>query len=162
MSSIFRSAFLVLAICAGVLASGAQRASAQSLSCETIQAIADIGHDLILGGIDARVAGTQVRLTRRKDLVIHGVESLSVSGCVATLRFGVTLKRDIRRDAHGTVEVRGNVAVTPLRPGAFRVCITSPRVTDVDLSRTTEVGEFFYERFANWFIPEGTCTDVSL
>ncbi|WP_437996898.1 hypothetical protein WMF26_39125 [Sorangium sp. So ce185] len=124
----------------------------EPLPCESVGLLGTAFHDDLLERVDAVAAG--IRLddlgpAGNKTLVIHGAEDVSVSGCELTARLGATLHRRLRRDAHGTVTVRITLKVLPLDGSSFDVHLSNPRVIDVDLSRTTAIGEAIYRAIAN-------------
>jgi hypothetical protein len=127
----------------------------QSINCPQLEQFGRIFQSQLLTEINRRVAGETHRINRRKSLRINRIQDISFSGCRVTVRANVTLKRKIRRDAHGTVTMRGNV--TSFNPAAQRVCYSNVQVTNVNLSRTLRIGERFYRWVANKVLPNGGC-----
>jgi len=153
-----RSTALAVAVALSVLTVGARPASAEELSCRVVEAIATGAPDVVLELIDEHVGGTEVRLTPRKRLVIHGAERIvAASGCRVTIDFAVTLERRLRRDAHGTARVQATVGVRRVDPANVEICFSDPKVLDLELSRTSAIGELAYTGVANRFMPENAC-----
>ena len=71
------------------------------------------------------------------------------------VRANVTLKRKVRRDAHGTVKMQARVSSLDL--AQRKICYDSARVTDVNLSRTLGIGERVYKWVANIVLPNRGC-----
>lgn len=102
--------------------------------------------------VNGQVQGFSYKISDRKRLVVNGVESLSGTNCSIRAKLDVTLKRKIRRDAHGSVTVKGTLAV---RNG--KICVANTSVADVDLSNTLNLGEAVYKLVANKAIPNNLC-----
>jgi hypothetical protein len=126
-------------------------------------------HDEVQRRINDALAGVDVPVGVRdgKELRIHGVETLSFSGCRASMKLDVTLRRPgIRRDAEGTIVIRGdvvpvrrNVLVDEIIDGVKtgevwqhedQVCLRDMDVADINLSNLTDaIGEPIIEWFAD-------------
>lgn len=102
--------------------------------------------------INAEVQGFSYKISDRKRLVVNGVDAVSGSNCNLRATLDVTLKRKIRRDAHGTVVVKGTLAVRD-----NKICVVNPSVADVDLSNTLNIGEGVYKLVANKALPKNLC-----
>lgn len=95
----------------------------------------------------------------------QGLRSLSFDGCRIEIVAEVTLERRIRRNAHGTVTLSGDMSLSLWDDGGgdtyLQVCIDDPRVTDVDLSRSTPIAEGIYRRAFDQKLRDGgsICTD---
>ena len=92
------------------------------------------------------------KISALKTLVIKDVEAISGVNCNLNATLGVTLQRKLRRDAHGTITMKGS-----MRFEAGKICITDPHVTDVSLSYTLEIGEAVYKLIANKVLPNSLC-----
>lgn len=103
--------------------------------------------------INSQVAGYSYKISDRKTLVINSVQSVSGTECHINAVANVTLKRKLRRDAHGTVSMKGDVYLG----NGLKLCIANPRVTDVSLSNTLEIGESIYQWVANKVLPNDLC-----
>jgi hypothetical protein len=134
----------------------ANGATAQALDCGSVEEFGNNFSNIILNQVNNRVAGTSKRINRRKTLRINRVESLSFSGCTVYTKANVTLKRKIRRDAHGHVRMKATVSSF----NGNRVCLRSPRVTSVSLSRTLKIGEAVYRWVANKILPQSICFNI--
>lgn len=88
-------------------------------------------------------AGEEIRVSKRKTLVVNWVQSVSGSYCEVMIETNVTLRRKVRRDAHGTMTLVGQLALVDGDP-----CIVDTRIEDFSLSHTLVIGEFFYEKMA--------------
>lgn len=155
-----RAIFLCLALPLALAASFIGRAEAQTITdCRVIQTLGGVVAGSYGDVIDAEVAGTSYRINRRKTLRLHGVEGIRFSGCTAQVDLDVTLRRRIRRNAHGTISVAADVRLLQLDRDnrAATVCIYNPRVTRVRLSHTTGLGEAVYRWVANLALPGGGC-----
>ena len=128
---------------------------AQGINCRVVEALGTSLRPQILAEINRQVSGTSYRINRRKTLRINRVEDIGFSGCRLTARTNVTLKRRIRRDAHGTVTLQADIPSFSLP--ARQVCYANARVTDVNLSRTLRIGEGVYKWVANKVLPSGGC-----
>lgn len=104
------------------------------------------------GLLDNIVAGKTVKLTKRKKLVIRGVDWVSGTNCNITTKLDVKLKRKIRRDATGSIKIGGQLY---MNGGDF--CIKNAKVKSINLSHTTGLGERIYKWVANKVIPNNTC-----
>ena len=132
---------------------------AQSLDCQQLEQFGRAFQPQLLAAINSNVAGTSYEINRRKDLEIHQVEGISFDGCRVTTQVRVTLERKIRRDAHGVVTLRGDVA--SFSPATRQVCYRNAKVINVNLSRTLRIGEGFYKWVANKVLPDGGCLGLS-
>lgn len=128
-------------------------AQAQSVSCAVVEALGRPMIPTIVNEINSSVAGTSHRISRRKSLLIHRTRSLGIEGCQVNASFDVTLRRKIRRNAHGQFRIAANV-VSVARD---RICLSNVRVTNINLSRTLRIGEAVYRGVANRAIPNNQC-----
>ncbi len=131
--------------------------AAAQLNCRTVEALGNgVLHDRIVSVLRDRVRNSgEIRISRGKKLQLEQLESLKFSGCRATTVVRVTLKRKIRRDARGTVQVAANVDAN-----VNEICLNKPRVEDVRLSHTLRIGEAVYRFVANKMLPRPTCFQV--
>lgn len=104
--------------------------------------------------LNNQVAGYSERISRRKRFVVHGIDSIYLDGCNVVVNINATLKRKIRRDAHGIVTVAGNLSYDNYNK---TWCVQNIRITKMKLSRTLRIGERIYTRFANKNIPNQIC-----
>jgi hypothetical protein len=111
----------------------------RALSCDGFS-MADADATFIANN---RLAGREHRVSPRKTLVINSVESISGSDCDVVMEATVTLQRRIRRDAQGTMRLAGRLVLDN-----GNMCIVAATVTDLRLSNTLFVGEFFYKLLA--------------
>lgn len=130
---------------------------AQVLSCSQLEVFFNAFRPQILEQINAQAAGASHRISSRKQLIIHRVDSIRLEGCQMTAVANVTLKRKVRRDAHGTVTLRADISADP---AARQVCYRNPHVTDVSLSHTLGIGERVYGWVANKVLPAGDCMNL--
>lgn len=141
---------------------GSETAQAQTtLSCDQIESIVAAANPLLVARFNESFAGYEKKLNRRKTLRINHLESFYTDGCSASMDLNVTLKRKIRRDATGTVEVHGTLSATLLDAHNATVCLSNPEIVDMDLSHTTELGEEFYELRGNGKLPDSACHTIS-
>lgn len=127
-----------------------------ALDCNRVESLGNSASNFILQQINQEIAGTSTKLTRRKTLVIHGASRLSFRGCQLRSTLGVTLKRKVRRNAVGTVNITANVS--SIRFG--RICLTGVRVRNVNVSRTGIIGESVFRMVANIAIKNNQCFRV--
>jgi hypothetical protein len=123
-------------------------APARALDCDGF----DIPDEVAAALISPQIAGKEHEISKRKTLVIHGLESISGSECNFRAVVDVTLKRKIRRDASGTVVLKGQLHID-----GGQICISNASVADVDVSNTLNIGEEFYEWVANAALPTNIC-----
>ena len=116
----------------------------------------------ILVDINRDYAGMTERISRRKSFTLTRATELTFTGCKMRIRFDAEMRRKIRRDASGTVDVvatmrnlRFNAAT---RTG--RACVKDAAVDDVTLSNTLRIGEFSYKTIANRVMEKPTCFDL--
>ncbi len=128
-------------------------ASAQPADCDLVQNVGRGANDFILEQINSQVAGTRERISRRKTLILREAESVSFNGCAMTLDIRATLKRRVRRNAHGRIRMRASVSRFTNR----EICLSNVRVADIRFSRTARIGERFYRRAANRAVPNNQC-----
>jgi hypothetical protein len=115
----------------------------QALTC-TDTSMLDEG---VRNHLNDLVAGTTYKIGPAKKVVIHSVESIVGNGeCDVLVKANITLKRAIRRDAHGTMTLFGK-----LDTSNGQVCITNAKAVDFDLDRTLDVGENAYTLMAPYF-----------
>lgn len=112
----------------------------------------DIPDEVAVELINPQIAGLEHKVSDRKTLVVHGLESISGSECNFRAVVDVTLERKIRRDASGTVVLKGE-----LHLDGDRICISNASVADVDVSHTLNLGEQVYEWVANSALPSNLC-----
>lgn len=137
-------------------------ARADELTCGEIDFLGALFDARIEAELDEQVAGTSKRINRRKRLVINHIQDVRVDGCRITVVANVTLKRKIRRDARGTVTLKGNVTVDNLGGSVFDLSFSNVRVTDVSLSNTLRIGEAVYRWVANIVLPNSRSVRVEL
>jgi hypothetical protein len=126
-------------------------------------------HDDVLRRIDGALAGVDVPVGIRdgKELHINSVDTLSFSGCRASMKLDVTLRRPgVRRNAEGSIVIRGdvvpvlrNILVDEIIDGVKTgevwqheeaVCLRNMDVADITLSNLTDrIGEPIIEWFAD-------------
>lgn len=124
-----------------------------SVNCNSVENLGNSFSGFITTQINNDVAGSSHRINRRKTLQIHRVQSLSFTGCELSTTARVTLKRKIRRDAHGTVRLTAKVHSM----AGGEICLSKVKVKSVNVSRTLRVGEWFYKLVANMVIPNNQC-----
>ena len=125
------------------------------LDCNAVETLGTALSASIVDGIDDRTAGESYRINRRKTLVINSTRSVSFQDCNISVVLDVTLKRKIRRDAHGTITLNGNISSFSLP--RREVCYSDLNVSDVSLSRTLRIGESVYRWAANKALPDSGC-----
>ncbi len=131
--------------------------AAAQLNCRTVEALGNgVLHDRIVGVLRDRIQNSgEIRIAKGKKLQLEQLESLKFSGCRANTVVRVNLKRKIRRDARGTVRVEANVDAK-----LNEICLNKPRVEEVHLSHTLQIGEAVYRFVANKMLPHSTCFKV--
>lgn len=138
----------------------AQRAP-PPLDCRVVEAVGNNHKAQIIQGLNDVVGGLEREISPRKVMRIEAVEDIAFDGCKVVTRARVELGRKIRRDAEGTATVVGRVASLSLRDGVL--CFEKhPRVTRMDLSHTTAIGERAYEWVANKVNPVDKCVPFAL
>ncbi|WP_299405818.1 hypothetical protein [Acaryochloris sp. IP29b_bin.148] len=133
-------------------------AQARSLDCHQVETLGRRYESQLLSAVNGKVAGKTHRINRRKKLRINQVKSIAFDGCRMKVNAHVTLKRKVRRDAHGTVKMKARITSFSLARG--KVCYDEARVTDVSLSRTLKVGERVYKWVANMVLPNRGCYTI--
>ncbi len=121
--------------------------------CNAVSLIGNAIAGTIQREMNNQVAGMSHRISRRKTLNIHGMNGVKFNGCTVYTSMKVTLKRKIRRNAHGNVSIKAKVSSF----SANRVCLSDVKVTKVNLSRTLRIGEGFYKLAANKAIQNNQC-----
>lgn len=167
----FRPLFSAVALAALSLLTAAEAAAQDERDLSGDRVFCDIvetsGNDpemnaRILADVNRDYAGRTERISRRKSFVLNRATAITFTGCKMRMRFDAELKRRIRRDASGTVEVVATMKNfrfgSPSRPG--RACVKDAKVDDVSLSNTLRIGEAFYRKAANWFMEKPTCFDL--
>ncbi|WP_114389254.1 hypothetical protein [Notoacmeibacter marinus] len=147
--------------CSGTVALGAfvaailaDPAPAQAqVNCRVVQSIGNALAGDIRDQMNARVAGARYEISRRKTLIIRGVDRVRFDGCRMRADLSVTLKRKIRRDASGSIRLGATVQSFT----RDRVCLGGVGVEKVSLSRTLNIGERWYKRAANRALPNRQC-----
>lgn len=92
-------------------------------------------------------------INRRKTLVTHRATTLETRGCDAWITVDATMRRKIRRDAHGTLILRANLHSI----SSNYICLRNPEVKQVHLSNLGMIGEGFYKRRGNRGLPDEMC-----
>ena len=121
--------------------------------CRVVEVIGNGGANLITEKINDQVRGVRKKISRRKTLILKDVRELNFQGCQLTLKLQATLKRKIRRNAHGTITVKANVKSF----ARDQVCLNKIRVSKVSFSRTLNIGEAAYKWAANRALPNNSC-----
>lgn len=129
------------------------------LDCRVVESVGNEMAESIREDLHAEVAGDTYRISRRKKLVIHSVDRVWFEGCRMRALQSVTLKRRVRRDAHGTVRLGADITDANLR--TREVCYDRARVEDVSLSRTLGIGEAVYRWAANRVLPDNDCLSAT-
>ncbi|MCG9892748.1 MAG: hypothetical protein MH252_16950 [Thermosynechococcaceae cyanobacterium MS004] len=137
---------------------GQRSVKATSLSCSQIEAFGNALRPQILSQLNSQVAGISYEINPRKTLRINQINQIGFSGCQMTTDTNITLKRKIRRDAHGTVAATGIINYANL--AEKKICFKEAKVTDVNLSRTSFLGESLYKWVANKVIPNQKCLNL--
>lgn len=129
-----------------------------AIDCNAAQRLGNSVRSSIISQLNGRFAGASQRINRRKTVRINRISSISFNGCNVTARANVTLKRKIRRDAHGTATVRAKISSFNL--GSKRVCFKNVNLSALSLSRTLGIGERFYRWIANKVLPNNQCLSL--
>ena len=127
-----------------------------ALNCTVVEQFGNLASNYIDGQISNQIVGMKKKLTPRKTLHIRDVRDVRFSGCTLKMKLGVKLARKIRRDAFGTIGVKATVKSF----SRDRVCIKNAKVTSVNLSHTTGLGESIYKMVANMVLPDNTCFNI--
>ncbi|MEM6449309.1 MAG: hypothetical protein AAF703_03245 [Cyanobacteria bacterium P01_D01_bin.105] len=127
----------------------------RGLDCNVVESLGTSLSSSIVEGVNDTAAGERYRINRRKTLVINAARSVSFRGCNMSVVLDVTLRRKIRRNAHGTITLNGNISSFNLP--RREVCYTGLNVSDVSLSRTLRIGEGVYRWAANKALPDSGC-----
>jgi hypothetical protein len=144
-------------------ASTARTAHAAPLTCDQVRnSVITLG-EVIRQKLDEEAAGFEYRISSRKRLVVHSVASVSngQGDCEIEVVANVTLKRKLRRDAHGTMTLRGRVDVDAVEPRTFDLFFSDIYVSDVSLSHTLDIGEAIYAWVANIILPDSRSLRIS-
>lgn len=123
--------------------------------CRIVEAVGEAESDDIVEQLNDEVEGETRRISRRKTLRINRIQSITFEGCEAEVKANVTLKRKIRRDGHGPAILKATITSVDLTKDI--ICMDRGRVTSVQLSRTTRLGEAVYRWIANKVLPSERC-----
>lgn len=134
-ASLRRSLIAAAAAAAALGAAGQAHAN-----CQVTETVMNEFAPFIVAQMNAEAAGVEHRISKRKRLRINRVERIEYRGCVAYIHGTATLKRKIRRDAHGRFTLRAQ----DLSFGGNQLCMTNPRLVKLKLSRTSVIGEAAY------------------
>ncbi|MEM7555937.1 MAG: hypothetical protein AAF378_17940 [Cyanobacteria bacterium P01_A01_bin.84] len=129
--------------------------SVAAINCNAVESFGNAYKSQILTKINDSVAGKSQKINRRKTLRVNQVKSVSFDKCRIKVSTHVTLKRKVRRNAHGTVKMRADI--TSFNLPSKRLCYKNAKVTDVNLSRTLGIGEAIYKWVANKALPNNKC-----
>ncbi len=125
--------------------------------CDQVNSLGSALAPEVLEAGNSQLRG-EYRLNRRKTLQIHSVESVTVSDCRIQLNLNITLKRKIRRDAHGTMRLSSRINSI----SESEVCLSDVNVDDVNVSRTGIIGESVYRWAANIVLPNNRCFPIDI
>lgn len=153
-----------LALCTTAFAIAGSGVQAEVLSCAEVRKTLEENQGAIVLVVNAELAGYKHKVSALKTVVINSVTSLrpGPGDCEVIGTAELTMKRKIRRDAHGTVSARSRITVDKLGPLQYNIVLNDPRVDDVNLSRTWELGEDFYEKAFNKKLREKSPIEVKL
>jgi hypothetical protein len=124
-------------------------APASAMECQGI----DIPDSVAAELLNQQVAGASYKISSLKRLEINRVDSISGSDCSFRANVNVTLHRKIRRDATGTVVLKGTLDLS----NEGKICVAGASVADVDVSNTLSLGEAIYKWVANMVLPDNMC-----
>lgn len=131
--------------------------SVEAQNCDEVERYGTYYNAMIISELNALLPYTH-EISRRKKLRLNKIDSIAFEGCRAVIIGNVTLKRKIRRNAHGRMRMRTDV--TEVSFSDRRLCLKNLKVQSVSLSRTARIGERFYKRFGNRFMPKETCVST--
>ena len=149
-SNIFLGSFIALS-----LMPIPQKSAHAAINCNSFEAFGNQFKPQILAQINQGMQGESYKINKRKTLKIHKLQSISFDGCRIKGNLKVTLKRKVRRDAHGNVKIRADI--TSFNLANKRFCFKNAKVTNVNLSRTLRIGERVYRWAANKALPNNKC-----
>ncbi len=86
--------------------------------------------------LDNLIPKNKMKINRRKSLRILDVESVSGTQCNANIKLKVKLYRKFRRDAKGTIKLKGKTVIK-----GDKFCLNNIHVSSVKLSHTANIGE---------------------
>lgn len=136
----------------------AATASAQ-LNCDVVERLGESLAPAIIAEVNAADPAERTqRISRRKTLTIDLLDSITFSGCTATIRANLTMKRKIRRDASGSVVLRAEI--TSFNLPRREVCFKDPKVQSLNLSKTTKLGEKVYGWIGKLALRRHSCFSV--
>lgn len=136
---------------------------AQALNCRVIESVGnhpDVNPILLEKIREQSVGDSFDGLTNLKRIIIKDIESLRFEGCNAIAVARVVVDRKVRKNAKGTIRVKGEVvSVRNLlgKTGLKSVCISNATIKDVDVSHTFRLGEKFYKWAGNKVYPDNQC-----
>lgn len=136
--------------------------------CAQVRALGNRNADQIRPELSRMFSGLESEISRRKRLVIGDARSVVFDGCKVKVSMNAELKRKIRRDADGFVDVEVTVRNFQIldRGRAARVCVKDPKLKNVKMSRTTRLGEKFYRKFGadavKRMLETGDCFNITL
>jgi hypothetical protein len=111
----------------------------QALTCNELS----VDDELVLIIVNAELSGYEHEISKNKTLVLNSFESVTGDECEVVIEANVTMKRKLRKDAHGTMILEGT-----LDTSGGQLCSVDTHVTDFSLSHTLGPGEWFYEKLA--------------
>jgi hypothetical protein len=114
----------------------------QAITCNDFS----VDDELVLVVLNAELAGYEHEINKRKTLVINDFEWVTGDECEVIMLVDVTMKRKLRKDAHGTMILEGT-----LDTSGGQICLVDIQLTEFSLSHTLQVGEWFYEKLAGKF-----------
>lgn len=124
-----------------------------ALDCSVVEQFGNLAASYVDDQISDQVVGMKQKLSKRKTLHIRDVQNVRFDGCTIKMKLKVKLARKIRKDAFGKIGVKATVKSF----SRSRVCLKNAKVTSVNLSHTTGLGEAIYKMVANKVIPNNKC-----
>lgn len=124
-----------------------------ALDCSVVEQFGNLAASYVDDQISDQVVGTKHKISDRKTLHIRDVENVRFVGCTIKMELKVKLARKIRKDAFGNIGFKATVKSFD----RSRVCVKDTKVTSVNLSHTTGLGEAIYKMVANKVIPNNKC-----
>lgn len=120
----------------------------------------------IINVLNRNVEGEVMKLTKRKKLLIKKVNRIVNAKskgrfCQINVDADVVLKRKVRKNAKGTVRVRGDIEIST-RGGRLQACVNNSKVTKLKLSHTRKLGEKIYKKVGNKMMPKQMCFPIDL
>ena len=122
-------------------------------NCKDVETLGNLLKPILLPIINNELAGEEFEVSKRKTVLIKGISKIEFDGCIMKIRLELILKRKIRKDAEGYVDFK--IKITEATN--HRLCLDGLKITKINLSHLTRLGERIIQAFLNKKLPDGKC-----